>query len=210
MKQVILILVGAVVCTGCVDSKVPLSDPQTAQPDSRLIGVWRVKGEHGEVGYYHLGQAGEDFPKGVFRVVGLSHQEGRLSAPIELLLFATQLEKRTYLNLVEGKPEIVKQIKEKGWQTVSAYWIWRYEVEGAKLTIWPMEREAKRRAIEEGKIRGEIVKDGILTLVQFTDTQENLARFVAQSGEKLFSAHPVQLERREAFTPAGPALQAEK
>jgi hypothetical protein len=28
---------------GCDDSKNPLSDPQTSEPDERLAGVWRLK-----------------------------------------------------------------------------------------------------------------------------------------------------------------------
>lgn len=44
---------------GCDDSKNPLSDPQKSKPDTRLTGVWRLRGDGGEVTYYHIGTMGD-------------------------------------------------------------------------------------------------------------------------------------------------------
>jgi hypothetical protein len=51
-----------------------------------------------------------------------------------------------------------------------------------------MDAEAKKQAIKAGKVKGVIepVKDGS-DRIRFTDTSENVARFVAGAGDGLFS-----------------------
>ena len=59
-----------------------------------------------------------------------------------------------------------------------------------------MDGEAKKRAVDAGKIKGVIEKDQDgNTRVHFTDTTENLAKFVADSGDSLFSKDVLRLER---------------
>ena len=64
------------------------------------------------------------------------------------------------------------------------------------LTIQLIDQEAKKRAVEAGKIKGmsEKDRDGN-TRVHFTDTTENLAKFVAEAGDDLFSKDMLRLER---------------
>ena len=40
--------------TSCFDTKNPLSDPQKSKPDDRLSGVWRQRGESGEMNYFSV------------------------------------------------------------------------------------------------------------------------------------------------------------
>ena len=40
--RTVLGLVLCLILTGCNDSKNPLSDPTTSNPDERLVGVWRL------------------------------------------------------------------------------------------------------------------------------------------------------------------------
>jgi len=64
------------------------------------------------------------------------------------------------------------------------------------LTLQWIDGDAKKRAIEAGKIKGAIEKDQDgNTRFHFTDTTENLARFVAESGDTLFSKDALRLER---------------
>ena len=65
------------------------------------------------------------------------------------------------------------------------------------MTIRGIDREAKERAIEAGKVKGVIEKKGRLGInkVAFTDTTENLAKFVAENSDDLFSKDVVRLER---------------
>ena len=100
------LLIGVAVCLlafGC-DSKTPLSDPQTSKADERLAGVWRDRSGDGDV-YYHVGHAGEKFPSGMMRVVGIKHNKGNVEPPFECLIFPTVLGDKTYLNVVLGKEE---------------------------------------------------------------------------------------------------------
>jgi hypothetical protein len=61
------------------------------------------------------------------------------------------------------------------------------------LFAWPMNNETKKKAIKAGTIKGEITSDG--APAKFTDTTQNLARFVAAAGEDLFSNEPLRFER---------------
>jgi hypothetical protein len=183
--------------TSCFDSKTPLSDPEKSKGDERLAGVWRGEGEKGEVSYYHVGRVGDEFPESVMRVVGITHtKDGKIGAGDEFLIFPTTIGDKSYLNVTDGQDKHIKLVEEKGWtsETVSGYWILRYRVVDDVLTIQGIDDAAQKRAIESGKIKGEI-KKGRFTEVFFTDTSENLVNFVAKAGDDLFSKDVLRLER---------------
>lgn len=195
MKRLVWVLVaGSLFLAGCVDSTKPLVDPQKAKPDNQLLGLWRYVGQDGQVSFYHIGQAGDEWPEGVFRVVGVTHREGKLEPPVEMAIFPAQVGGKSYLNIAEPKPGLLEKIKEKGWEAVEGYFIWRYQIEGDRLTVWAMDNEAKRQAVEAGKLKGE-VSTGRVRFAKFTDAPENLARFLSEAGDRLLSKDPVRLER---------------
>ena len=69
-------------------------------------------------------------------------------------------------------------------------------VTGNALTVQWMDGEAKKRAVEAGKIKGKIEKDQDGNArAMFTDTTENLAKFVAEAGDDLFSKDVLKLQR---------------
>lgn len=192
----------AVLClllTSCFDSTVPLSEPDKSEVDERLAGVWRVEGKKGEVNYYHIGRFGDSLPESVMRVVGVTHtKDGKIRSAGELLIFPTTIEGKSFLNVTGGQDQRIKLVAEQGWtpETVATYLIFRYQVTGDSLTVQGIDRAAKQRAIEGGKIKGVIEKrDHGFTKVVFTDTTENLARFVAENSDDLFSKEVVRLER---------------
>ena len=90
-------------------------------------------------------------------------------------------------------------MEEKGWtaETVNAYLIYRYRVTADALMVQGIDGDAKKRAVEAGKIKGVIEKDqqGRDIKVCFTDTTENLFKFVIEAGDDLFSKDVVPLER---------------
>jgi hypothetical protein len=194
----VLVAATALLFPSCVDSKVPLSDPQKVKPDDRLTGVWRFRGDGGEMTYYHVGRAEEKLPASVIRVISVQHMpDGRMQQG-ELLVFPTTLGGKTYLNVAEIKPSQLKLLEEKGWtaDAVNAYLILRYQVTGDVLTFHLMDGETKRKAIEAGKIKGVIEKDQDgNTRAYFNDTSQNLGKFVAQAGDTLFSKDVLRLER---------------
>jgi acylphosphatase len=79
---------------------------------------------------------------------------------------------------------------------VDAYLILRYEIKGDVLTLHVMDGDARKRAIEAGKVKGVVEKDPHGNIrAYFTDTSENLARFVASAGDDLFVKDALRLER---------------
>ena len=179
-------------------SKNPLSDPKTSKPDPRLAGVWRTTDKGGEITYYHAGPLGDKLPPSVMRVVGVKHlQNGGVQAPCELLIFPTVLGHKTYLNVTGGEEKEIKLLADKGWGSVDEYLLMKYQVDGDTLLLWGMDENAVKRAIEGGKVKGTIQegKDKTGPIATFTDTTENLARFVAAAGDDLFSKDALRLER---------------
>lgn len=189
-------LLACALAGGCDDSAVPLSEPEQARADQGLVGIWRHKNSD-ETGYFHLGLLGGEAPKGLLRVltVGWSN-DGELHDPGQALAFSTTLSGASYLNVVNVEAEQLKKVRETGWQPdlFDAYFILKYRVEGDVLLLWPMDREAKRRAIEAGSIKGEI-KEGLVPRVRFTDASENLRQLLAAEGDKLFANEPLRMQR---------------
>ena len=185
--------------TSCIDSSVPLSDPNTSKADERLAGNWRQRGESGHVNDYRIAPARGKFPASVMRVAGSSRKpDGTTEQLASLLLFPTTIGDKTYLNISDGKEPQVKLLEEKGWtpETVNTYWIYRYQITGDVLTMQGVRVDAKNQAIKAGKIKGVIEKDQQgNTQIYFTDTTENLVKFVVEAGDDLFRKDVVRLER---------------
>jgi hypothetical protein len=183
-------MLGLTVCLfliGCDEAKHPLSDPNTAKPDKRLLGVWRWEGPNKEVGYYHVGRAGDKFPAAMLRIVEIKHDQGKLEPPEEYLAFPTQLDGKSYLNVIlDGTQKVVQTLDAKGWRpdAVPSYTFLKYQLDGGKLVVWLIDEEAKERAIRSGKVKGVTEAN---KPARFTDTPENVARFVAQAGDSLLN-----------------------
>lgn len=106
---------------------------------------------------------------------------------------------KSYLNIAGVTQEQLESIRESGWQAnmLDSYILAKYQVEDDRLLLWAMDKEAKKKAIQDGKIKGEIKQGDNRTRVRFTDTTENLVEFVADAGDELFVDKPAQLEQVE-------------
>ena len=81
-----------------------------------------------------------------------------------------------------------------------------HQADGDKLVVWLVDEDAKRRAIQSGKVKGVVKANSAAT---FTDTTENVARFVAAAGDSLLNLNdPVRFERIETVVerPRGAGL----
>jgi hypothetical protein len=204
MRRFVSLLFLAAACllmAGC-DSKNPLSDPTQSKPDPRLAGLWRAKDPNGGVEYYHVGRAGEKLPESVMEVVAVTHQkDGQLKDPAVMLMFPTVLGKTAFLNVgIDGsshQQSAVDCLKQEGWKpgVLEIYSILKYCIEGDTLLLWTMAEDAKEQAITSGKIKGDVPEKGKIGSSHFTDTTENVARFVAAAGDGLFEKEPMRLER---------------
>jgi len=197
MRLFVSVLFGAsLLIAGCDDSTVPLSDPSKASLDKQVIGLWKHDHQNG-VTYYHVGRLGDNAPDGVMRVVIVSHPNGGdLQQPNQLLAFRSDIDGKSYLNIAGVTQEQLESIRENGWQAnmLDSYILLKYRVENDALLLWAMDKEAKKKAIQDGKIKGEI-KEKFGGSVRFTDTTEDLAEFVAAAGDGLFVDKPTQLEQ---------------
>lgn len=182
-----LAFLAAAVCllaAGCYDTNNPLSDPQTAKPDEKLFGVWRCRTSE-EDAIYHVGSAGKQFPKGMMRIVVVKHSEGEVESPDEYLAFPTVIGDKTYLNLVSEQEEVQELDNNAAWkpEVVSSYTLSKYELEGDKLTVQFPNETAKSQAIKDKKIKGKRQQRA----ATFTDSSENVARFVAAADASLWN-----------------------
>jgi hypothetical protein len=186
--------------TSC-DSKEPISDPQTANIDPALLGVWRTTNKDGSVEYQQVGRAGGKLSEGILRTIGVNHRKDRsLSDPEDFLFFCSEVGKSRFLNVIMTNQEKdIDKLQESGWNAkfVGGYWFAKYEVQGDTLTVWGVDDNAKRRAIEKGTIKGKIEKDkNGNESVYFTDSSKNLAIFLASpGGAKLFDKEPIRYRR---------------
>ena len=201
-KRILQLLSMAATCllfTSCFDSKVPLSDPGRSKADQRLAGAWRLGNDDGSVTFYHFGRVGDKLPASVMRVMGIQHKWGGTMTQLdELLAFPTTIGDKTYLNVSDGKDEQMKLLEDKGWtaETVVAYLLLRYQITGTTLTVQWIDGEAKKRAVEIGKIKGKIEKDQDGNArAMFTDTTENLVKFITAAGDDLFRKDVLRLQR---------------
>ena len=121
-----------------------------------------------------------------------------MQQPTQALAFPTTIGGKTYLNVTAQLIE-----EGKGWKS-KEYFLFRYQMDGERLLLWRMDTDAKKTAIENGKIKGisdhEKSKKAWLRTLRFTDTTENLARFVADAGDSLWDTkEPLRLERVDAL-----------
>jgi hypothetical protein len=187
---------GIAVClflSGCDDTKNPLSDPQKSRPDTRLIGMWRLSGAGDDEEFYHVGYAGDGFPKGMVRIVDIKHGKGKLESPEEYLAFPTVIADKIYLNVIYDKKQ-VQLLDEKGWKAdvVASYTLFKCQIDGDKLVVFFMDEEAKEKAIKDGKIKG-VHGNNTST---FTDSSENVARFITTADASLWDTkEPGRFER---------------
>jgi hypothetical protein len=113
------------------------------------------------------------------------------------LAFPTVLGDNTYLNVVLDEKQ-VKLLDAKGWNAdvVECYTFIKYQLDGDKLVVWAIDDKAKEQAIKDGKIKGVAEKDKPAI---FTDTAENVDRFITNAGDTLWDTKkPGRFERGEA------------
>lgn len=189
-KKIFLILsvVGLTLfMNGCFDkSKFPLSKPETAQQDKRLAGAWHGVIEGVDV-YLHVIPYSDDEPKtkAWMQLVHVIHPKsgsaGKGEDAILLNMFPTVAAGRTFMNVLFRKPQ---QAEGGVCEVEEYYWFWKYEVsrEGV-LTVWNLEDEVLRLAIEDEKLKGRYRK---ASLYLEDSSEKMLAYLLSAEGEKAF------------------------
>lgn len=189
-KKLSLIL--SVVCltfflSGCFNkSKLPLSKPENSQPDNSLAGAWYGVIDGKDV-YLHIIPIPEAGPqtKAWSELVHVVHPQrgasGKGEDAILLHMFPTAAEGKKFMNVLFRRP----QSSENGlYRMEEYYWFWKYDVskEGV-LTVWELDDETVRLAIEDGKLKGRYRKVSLY----LEDSSENMLAYLrSDEGEKAF------------------------
>jgi hypothetical protein len=181
-----------VLACGCVDSKNPLSSADSAKVDEGIVGTWRESTNDGET-IYHVGLAGDKYPAGMLRIITVTSHNNTLEAPQHYIGYTTTLKGKSYLNIVLDEAKI-KDFGQNGWDAdkVEGYYFVRYKIEDNKGTVWSVSNDARKEAIKAGKIKGVIEDQGDS---RFTDTGENVAKFIAGAGDSIWNSEPGHMER---------------
>jgi hypothetical protein len=143
----------------CINSKNPVSDPETAKVDQNVLGAWRTTDKDGNVIDYHVAVAGDKLPGGLLRVISTTHKKtGGLPVPGKLFAFSSEVGNDRFLNVAVVDNAAMNKLEKTGWSAalVKSYSLIKYEVQGDTATLWPVARDVK-----------------------LTDTSENVAKFLA-------------------------------
>jgi hypothetical protein len=189
-KKIYLTL--SVVCltlflNGCFNqSKLPLSKPENAQQDKSLAGAWHATIDGHDV-YLHAIPYPEDRAetKAWMQLVHVAHPKsgsaGKGEDAVLLNMFPTAAAGRKFMNVLFRRPRQA----EVGLKEVEEYyWFWKYEVsKDGVLTVWELDEEALRLALENEKLKGGYRKAGLV----LEDSSENMLAFLlSDEGEKAF------------------------
>jgi len=153
----------AVVCTN------PLPNADRAKPDQRLLGRWMLKTDEG-TGYIQ-------FDSGPNQTMTVSTFGDKLTpdqSDRAFTMFTTRLGNYDYMNLRFGGP--------RG----DGYFIVRYSVTTDKLAVWFLAGDKIKRAIDEGKLKGEEKSSAPLTAITITDSSAKISAFIETSSDDLF------------------------
>lgn len=173
MRQFIISFL-AILITGCVPlSDNPLTDRDKENMDSSLYGTWYWKAEN-ESGYLHIGL---DHGSKLLRIVMLDIDKQAELELSEFLGHTSVLGENKYLNLKE-----VSLANKAG----SGYLFVKYDTQGDVVAISILGNNTVKKAIEEGKLKGHVIKNKWSSSVRVTEDQEKLQRFILENDTELF------------------------
>jgi hypothetical protein len=187
----------------CATSEVPLSDPNTARPDQRLAGSWRIgnykKNGAGYVFTFIGKPERKELPAGLMKMIMVDdHGDGTIKAT-EVFFLTTSLGEGSYISLLcdQDVDRVIAPKWDKG--QIKEWFILKYAVEPDRIRVWALDDDCARAAIRDGKVKGSIGQHGWLALgsSRFTDA-EDLRRYLLAGGDQfLFPATkgPIELVR---------------
>jgi hypothetical protein len=170
---------------GCFNkSRLPLSRPENSQPDSSLTGAWYGVID-GKDAYLHVIPNGSPDAKAWMDLVHVVHpkrgEKGKGEDALLLHMFQTVAAGKKFMNVLFRRP---RDSAGGLCEVEEYYWFWKYEVsrEGV-LTVWELDDEVLRLALEDEKLKGRYRKVNIY----LEDSSENiLAYLLSSEGEKAF------------------------
>ncbi len=153
-------------CSGCTIpvSENPLVNPAEAKPDTSLYGTFRAIDETNEqVGYMHIGPAGENFPAGFMRILLVSQNEVLESE--HLLGFVEKIGRYHVLHIPEIKVQEIMTSQRTAWDLewdihqVEGYLLVRLLVTDDNIELTFIENDFLIEQIEAQKLSGQIQRE---------------------------------------------------
>ena len=183
----------AVPLPGCgVPVTEPLSDPDKAEPDKQVLGKWLKGGDETQPCEIDS-PAVKGNPKGLMRAV----YDGRADDPKKAFwFFTTTIAKDTYATIYldpRHELEFADFRKEGTFEKLNKgndrrYFIFRYVLDGDKLTVDGGDKESMKKLMEAEKIKG---------MPYFKTPPGWVATYLEQSGpQTLYNGTNVQEWRR--------------
>jgi len=176
---------------GCV-MKEPLSNPDEAKLDDRLLGPWKFVDEKvkGHPPILHIGKADiRRAPPGIMKGVWLENDEKNQVQVSTYYFFPTCLGQAHYSNILDVNPLDGEKPKTWNENRVEDWLLTKYAVENDRLTIWLLAAKAAEEAVQKGEVKGIIEEKGLLKFKRtlLTDSKD-LCHFLLNGGDKkLFS-----------------------
>jgi len=170
----LLMALSIIFVSGCVPySDAPITEPGVESIDSSIIGTWYWNDEH-DSGYIHIG-LNQDTT--LLRLVMLDFDRKGEMEVSEFSGHTSLLEGRKYLNLKWVRPTQ---------KDISGYMLAKYEVIDDSFGIALMDNNVTENAIQDGIIKGKVIKDKWITSVHITEEEKNLQEFILLKNKELF------------------------
>lgn len=183
----ILAIACLIFLSGCFKSKLPLSNPESSQTDSKIIGAWHGVVEGQDV-YLHV----IPIAKTWMRLVHVSHPKRgapEVGGADMLEMFLTEAGDKKFMNVQFREPKQGESNTGKGAEYY--YWFFKYDVskEGV-LTIWELDYEMLKQTIDDKKLKGKSWETTWDSNIYLDDTSESmLSYFKSDDSDKIFKIY---------------------
>jgi hypothetical protein len=204
-----ILAIVALVMSGCVISKNALSDPEKAEVDPALCGVWEAadKGESIELMAIGVPPAGK-LPKGFLMLRGIKFDSSKtLNVDTPMLFFVSKIGDQEYWNLIanpspEGDtPEnFLATFDFSEWlkHPKHGYMLVRCVRSKDQMTLHTMDTEATSKVVMAGKLKGDIERDQNkrVSSVTLTDSTDVLRTYLKDNAATMFTDEGKERYRR--------------
>lgn len=178
-----LLLLG--LCGGCVEVEHPLSDPDQATVDGRLLGNWVDQDEM----EYRIARAGGDFPAGMYRLELKSDDSTDVG-----YFFVTQLGEQSFLNVVQLKHEPPKT----KWSDneVLFYTLATFRADKDSLEYSLIAPKLFQAAVKSGELASREIKIDDQTHKVITNDAKTIQAFLQKHGKAIMAKPSIKLRRK--------------
>ena len=187
-------------CLPNPQTKHPLSDPQEARLDKRLLGRWSPGGKN----HIIIGKAtGRNVPPGIMKAETFGYftdSKGKTNVERHAyFFFSTTIDKRHYANIFECKSLMQK---EPQWGKIDSFGFIKYTVSGNKLTWVYASEKFVKDAVTKKQLQGDVWHGSTRLFptpggVGITDSSANLRKFVAGEDARLFDGKAAVFHREK-------------